>query len=184
MGDVGSVVHAQPDAHDEQHRGGRVHGQAPEVHEPHHVDQGEDDAEEDQDGSRDVGEHEDDDEEDADEGKDDAPVKLHRQDPVHLPELVSEEQNVDHNCFPSALSSYLSDLANELPSISASPFNIIITSLPFRSGEGSSLQAGLRHQLLHLLHGWHVLSWAWWQVDSVCFFTSVLTNQKREPKEL
>ena len=115
MGDVGSVVHAQPDAHDEQHRGGRVHGQAPEVHEPHHVHQGEDDAEEDQDGSRDVGEHEDDDEEDADEGKDDAPVKLHRQDPIHLPELVSEEQNVDEICFPSALSSYLSDLANDLP---------------------------------------------------------------------
>ena len=78
VGDVRRIVHAQPDAHDQQHRGRRVHRQAPEVHEPHHVDQGEDDAEEDEDGARDVGEHEDDDEEDADEGKDDAPVKLHR----------------------------------------------------------------------------------------------------------
>ena len=91
MGDVGRIVHAQPDAHDQQHRGRRVHRQAPEVHEPHHVNQGEDDAEEDEDGARDVGEHEDDDEKDADEGKDDAPVKLHRKDPVNLPELVSGE---------------------------------------------------------------------------------------------
>ena len=78
VGDVRRIVHAQPDAHNQQHRGRRVHRQAPEVHEPHHVDQGEDDAEEDEDGACDVGEHEDDDEEDADEGKDDASVKLHR----------------------------------------------------------------------------------------------------------
>ena len=92
MGDVGRIVHAQPDAHDQQHRGRRVHCQAPEVHEPHHIDQCEDDAEEDEDGARDVGQHEDDDEEDADEGEDDAPVKLHREDSVNLPELVSGEK--------------------------------------------------------------------------------------------
>ena len=89
MGDVRRIVDAQPDADDQQHRRRRVHGQAPEVHEAHHVDQGEDDAEEDEDGARDVGQHEDDDEEDADEGEDDAPVKLHREDSVNLPELVS-----------------------------------------------------------------------------------------------
>ena len=94
VGDVRRVVHAQPDAHDQQHRRRRVHRQAPEVHEPHHVDQREDDAEEDEDGPGDVGEHEDDDEEDADEGKDDAPVKLHRKDPVNLPELVSGEEKL------------------------------------------------------------------------------------------
>lgn len=87
------IVDAQTDADDQQHRGGRVHGQAPEVHEAHHVDQGEDDAEEDEDGARDVRQHEDDDEEDADQGEDDAPVKLHRKDPINLPELVSGENS-------------------------------------------------------------------------------------------
>ena len=89
VGDVGGVVHAQPNADDQQHRGGRVQGQAPEVHEPHHIDQGEDDADQDEDGAGDVGEHEDHDDEHAGQGKDDAPEQLDRKDPFNLPELVS-----------------------------------------------------------------------------------------------
>ena len=90
MGDVRRVVHAEPDADDQEHRGGRVHRQAPEVHEAHHVDQGEDDAEKDEDGAGDVGEHEDHDEEDATQGENDASEQLLRQNPVNLPEFVPD----------------------------------------------------------------------------------------------
>ena len=69
VGDVRRVVDAEPDADDQEHRGGRVHRQAPEVHKAFHVDQGEDDAEQDEDGAGDVGEHEDHDEENATEDK-------------------------------------------------------------------------------------------------------------------
>ena len=138
MGDVRRVVHAEPDADDQEHRGGRVHRQAPEVHEAHHVDQGEDDAEQDEDGAGDVGEHEDHDEENATQGKNDASEQLLRQDPINLPEFIPGEKLYYTKNF----------------------FEQFLSCSPLRPGKGPALDTSLSNQLLHPLHGRHVLCWA------------------------
>ena len=104
VGNMGRIIHTsnkitlnhiqisfyspESNTENEKHPSGGVNGDAPEVHEAHHVDQGEDDAEEDEDGAGDVGEHEDHDEEDATQGENDASEQLLRQDSVNLPEFV------------------------------------------------------------------------------------------------
>ena len=128
MGDVRRVVHAQPDAHDQQHRGCRVHRQAPEVHEPHHIDQGEDDADQDEDGAGDVGEHEDHDDEHAGQGKDNAPEQLDRKDPFNLPELVSGKKPKSSESVYIRLT-HLSEMAKALPSIPASDTSCFTLSI-------------------------------------------------------
>ncbi len=45
MSHVSTVIHTQPDGDDEVHAGDGVDGQAPEVHEPADIDEGDDDHE-------------------------------------------------------------------------------------------------------------------------------------------
>jgi len=45
MSHVSAVIHTQPDSDDEVYAGDGVDGQAPEVHEPADVDEGDDDHE-------------------------------------------------------------------------------------------------------------------------------------------
>ena len=69
MRDVRRVVHRQPYGYRQQYGGRGVYGQTPEVHEPAHVDQGEEDVQDDDEAGVEVGQEEEGGREDAAEGQ-------------------------------------------------------------------------------------------------------------------
>ena len=80
MGDVGGVVHAETDGDDDVGAGDRVDGQAPEVDEAPHVDQGEHHAAQHQQGGRQVEQEQPGGGEHADCGQEDVAIQLLRDD--------------------------------------------------------------------------------------------------------
>ena len=85
MGDVGRVVHTQPDGDDDVGAGDRVNREAPEVDEASNIDEGEDDTAEDLEARPDVEEERPGGEEDTEDGKEDVSVELLRDDFISLP---------------------------------------------------------------------------------------------------